>query len=282
MWSARSARDQPSAQRPTSGLGSASASTSVDTPAFPPPSSAPSSEVLLESLRVRGISPSTHNVYGKPLSKSELSALDDASVTKRAPLPVVEGAMVVLEMLVASAASASSAEIAAGLDLVAPRRWQLVVGADVGAVQYIPAVEELQVAPDGASFTLGTDLDFIFTGFRGPCKWLAPGHLQYDVRHVRLEFRTPKGWRRAAAWLKWRWAGMPRREPRWGDSLPTSPTCREDPSAPGVLLPLPFFPTNELRAFLCDGRLALTRSRLTGGLILLLEVDTRERLREAA
>ncbi|GFR50099.1 hypothetical protein Agub_g12244 [Astrephomene gubernaculifera] len=314
-------------------------------------SSALTGAALLEALRSRGTAPETRNVYGKPLSKSELSALDaalshlsrdpaaaaalasgptaltthlrglllEAGVHKRIPLPLVEGAMVLVELMeaggtgaaaggaadaaaaaaagstttgpaglaaAAAAATATATAAASGPGLLPQYRWQLVVGADVGAVQYIPAVEELQVAPDGTSFTLGTDLDFLFTGFRGSCQWLAPGHLQYNVREVRLELRWPKAWRRAAAWLRWRatpraerWAAAHGREPDWGDSLPWSQTCREDPEAPGALLPLPFFPTNELLAFSCDGKVAVTRSRLTGGLILLLEVGTRERLR---
>lgn len=36
------------------------------------------------------------------------------------------------------------------------------------------------------------DLDFLFTGFTGDCKWLSPGHLQYNVRDVKIEFRQPK------------------------------------------------------------------------------------------
>jgi hypothetical protein len=36
------------------------------------------------------------------------------------------------------------------------------------------------------------------------------------------------------------------------------------------------------QAFSCDGRVAATRSRLTGGLILLLEVATRESMRQDA
>jgi hypothetical protein len=41
------------------------------------------------------------------------------------------------------------------------------------------------------------DLDFIFTGFSGDCKWLSPGHLQYNVRNVKIEFRQPKVGRKA-------------------------------------------------------------------------------------
>jgi hypothetical protein len=121
----------------------------------------------------------------------------------------------------------------------------------VGAIQYIPANEQLEVFPEGTSFNLDTvssnmmmplpllfitsshsrnlksrhthpapvqspaagsllghhmtnllstlfwtsflqDLDFIFTGFTGDCKWLSPGHLQYNVRNVKIEFRQPK------------------------------------------------------------------------------------------
>ncbi|GIL68629.1 hypothetical protein Vafri_21874, partial [Volvox africanus] len=221
----------------------------------------------------------------------------EAAVFKRIPLPVVEGAMALLELLSNKALEAelhaegdNSVKESPFVDdpaLLSQHRWQLVVGADVGGVQYIPAVEELEVSSD-KSFTLGTDLDFIFTGFRGTSEWLAPGHLSYTVRQMRLELRWPKAWRRAAAWLKWRRRlGVPAAaaaalgdEPDWGDSLPTSPTCREDPSQPAITIPLPF-PTNEILAFSCDGCVAATRSRLTNGLILLVEVRTRERMRSA-
>ncbi|GIM07666.1 hypothetical protein Vretimale_11742 [Volvox reticuliferus] len=193
----------------------------VTRPGASDPSPTPlSGAPLLADLQNRARSPSTVNVFGKPFTKTELTALD--------------------------------------------------------------------VFPD-QSFTLGTDLDFIFTGFRGTSDWLAPGHLSYTVRQVRLELRWPKAWRRAAAWLAWRrrlggaaaTAAAMGDEPDWGDSLPNSPTCREDPSRPAITIPLPF-PTNELLAFSCDGRVAATRSRLTNGLILLLEVGTRERMRSAA
>ena len=92
----------------------------------------------------------------------------------------------------------------------------------------------------------------------------------------------PKAWRRAAAWVRWlqarggsgssssaaaaspAGAGEPAaaaaaaaatagalragagEEPEWGDSLPYSQTCREDPHAPHVNVGLPFFPANEI------------------------------------
>ncbi|KAG2489248.1 hypothetical protein HYH03_012268 [Edaphochlamys debaryana] len=309
-----------SAQPPPSGSG-ASASTSVTTT---PSASAPparSSAPLLQLLAAAGADPAATNVYGKPFTKSELSALQaavtylsspggggaaaasegpsalrgrilelmKAAATRRSvPLPVVEGGMVLLELMATAAPNLPDP----GLAAVAPQRWMLVVGADVGAVQYIPAVEELEAPPGGDSFTLGTDLDFIFTGFRGPSKWLAPGHLSYTVRHVRIEARTPKAWRRAARWLAWRGAGGqagsgssapagPSAGPDFSGCLPASPTCREDPAAPAVDLGLPFFPANEIKAFACDGVVAATRSRL-GGLILLLEVGAREEAKREA
>ncbi|KAG2453226.1 hypothetical protein HYH02_002549 [Chlamydomonas schloesseri] len=283
-----------------------------------------------------------------------MQLLTESALAKSVPLPLVEGAMVALELMMmmvmtqqqgltaagGGAATAGSgvgggaAAAAAAADPFATRRWQLVVGADVGAVQYIPAVEELEAsegagcgrvsirmvvvvvvvtaAPSGpTTFTLGTDLDFIFTGFSGPCQWLAPGHLSYSVRQVRIEARVPKAWRRAAAWALWLQArggsgaggavsaasGKPAAtaaaaaatagalregagpEPAWGDSLPTSQTCREDPGAWHVNVGLPFFPTNEILAFRTSDVIAATRSRL-GGLILMVEVGAREARRQ--
>ncbi len=72
------------------------------------------------------------------------------------------------------------------------------VGADVGAIQYIPVVEELSVAPSGETFNLDTDLNVIFTGFTGTSSWLSPGHLRYHVKNVRIELRLPEvGYRHA-------------------------------------------------------------------------------------
>ena len=45
----------------------------------------------------------------------------------------------------ATGAAAAATDPEPEPDAFASRRWQLVVGADVGAVQYIPAVEELEV-----------------------------------------------------------------------------------------------------------------------------------------
>ncbi|GLC53780.1 Putative ciliary rootlet coiled-coil protein 2 [Pleodorina starrii] len=299
---ASSPSSTPSSTTSSKRIVTAAASHASATPAVAPLPSGLSGGALLSELQTRARSPGTVNVYGKPYTKTELAALDaaakhlagdargsaaaaggpaalrrhlteelllDAAVSKRTPLPLVEGAMALVELLpppdaeAEAEADAGSASGGVGGDehvpdspALLPRyRWQLVVGADVGGVQYIPAVEELEVSPDGSSFTLGTDLDFIFTGFSGPCEWLAPGHLSYSVRQVRVELRWPKAWRRAAAWLAWRRrlggaaataAAAAGDEPEWGDSLPTSQTCRDDPTAPAANIPLTFFPTNEI------------------------------------
>ncbi|GIM07667.1 hypothetical protein Vretimale_11742 [Volvox reticuliferus] len=161
----------------------------VTRPGASDPSPTPlSGAPLLADLQNRARSPSTVNVFGKPFTKTELTALDaavshlsndahgsaaaasgltalrrhlledlllEASVFKRIPLPVVEGAMALLELM--SHKPLQIEPFAGGPDtgrenpfvddpaLLSQYRWQLVVGADVGGVQYIPAVEELEV-----------------------------------------------------------------------------------------------------------------------------------------
>jgi len=275
-----------------------------------PPSLKPSYPALLSSVQSRALA--AGNVYGKPLTKSEIAALEAVSRELRAdqvqkkgdlaedllayvqkavsdkdlPLVVVEGAMVVLEQLYLLERVPSTQADPAKLQAVLSRegmerRWQLVIGADVGAIQYIPAVEELEVALDGSNFNLDTDLDFLFTGFSGDSAWLSPGHLRYHVRRIRLEARPPKGWTRANIWRRWRAlkglggavSGAAGEEPDYGMAAPTAPTCRPDPSKPAVTLPLPF-PENELFSFASNSDVMCVRSKL-GGLIALRNVRPR-------
>eukprot|EP00983_Pelagomonas_calceolata_P060309 1146310-Pelagomonas_calceolata.AAC.3 len=102
----------------------------------------------------------------------------DAVTHKEHDLGLVHGAMVLVEQLhklnKGWHGRPSPSEVSPS-DM--RQRWQLVVGADVGAVQYIPVKEELQVAEDGATFSLDGDLTPVvglFTSFSG------------DSRHVEL------------------------------------------------------------------------------------------------